>query len=513
MPSPDSTATVAGTERPMPASDQVPVEATSQTKSLALRHFIGCANVGDAINPALVSHLTGCSTYFEWNIRNPHLLALGSVIDWATEASHVWGSGMIDPDRGFGGLRAERVWALRGKLSHAALRRQGLAVRDVPLGDPGVLAPVALGLNAGEAVKRWRLGIVPHYSDRDHPALHGLSRMADTCVIDVQAAPAEFFAQLLSCEAIASSSLHGLIFAEALGIPNLWLRFPGSPLNDFKFLDWFSTTANPQAAAYVPAGREHPWDFIGRSELRGLDIDPAALAAALPAAVVDELTGRAEHFRAVADDYQVEKLPVYVVAREPAQLRTALAALAGQSVACEPVVALPAELETWAAEDLATVLEEAGLVGWPLNGKADSVDDGALDRLIQHHQDFRSSPTTITVLLDDGAWLARNRNGLAIARELLWHDPDVAAVAGPCDVRAIARARLRGESAEITVRPTALGRYETVLTSAPGTFQMRRPGTYGWQRHPTLALVQPDGLWDGELPSIEQQVLAQAVAP
>lgn len=45
---------------------------------------------------------------------------------------------------------------------------------------------------------------------------------------------------IASCDAILSSSLHGLIVAEAYGIPNVWIEF-GKPLigGHFKFHDFF----------------------------------------------------------------------------------------------------------------------------------------------------------------------------------------------------------------------------------------------------------------------------------
>lgn len=41
--------------------------------------------------------------------------------------------------------------------------------------------------------------------------------------LNVRNDPDQFLHAMKACEAIISSSLHGLIFAEALGIPNLWV--------------------------------------------------------------------------------------------------------------------------------------------------------------------------------------------------------------------------------------------------------------------------------------------------
>ena len=45
---------------------------------------------------------------------------------------------------------------------------------------------------------------------------------------------------MCACEVIVSSSLHGLIIADAYGIPTVWAKF-GNDINgnDFKFYDYY----------------------------------------------------------------------------------------------------------------------------------------------------------------------------------------------------------------------------------------------------------------------------------
>jgi len=49
---------------------------------------------------------------------------------------------------------------------------------------------------------------------------------------------------LLDCGLVLSSSLHGLIFAEAFGVPARWLQLRGSAHSEgwFKYVDYFSGT-------------------------------------------------------------------------------------------------------------------------------------------------------------------------------------------------------------------------------------------------------------------------------
>ena len=46
----------------------------------------------------------------------------------------------------------------------------------------------------------------------------------------------------MSCETIASSSLHGLIAADSFHIPNLWIKLSNRIIgNDFKYHDYYSS--------------------------------------------------------------------------------------------------------------------------------------------------------------------------------------------------------------------------------------------------------------------------------
>lgn len=62
--------------------------------------------------------------------------------------------------------------------------------------------------------------------------------------------PTEHFDDMIrfitDCELVASSSLHGIIVAEALGVPARWVKFPGAKTHstegNFKYNDYYSAT-------------------------------------------------------------------------------------------------------------------------------------------------------------------------------------------------------------------------------------------------------------------------------
>jgi hypothetical protein len=168
-----------------------------------------------------------------------------------------------------------------------------VALNDIPLGDPGFLAPALLGF-ARRRAPRSRLGIVCHYVDRRNPILQRMLAQDGVADLNVHAPPEEFLERMADCVAVASSSLHGLIFAEALGIPNLWLR-AGNEIGggDFKYLDWFTTTRHPQNAAHQLVIEDTAEALASRVELHDSMIDVHALAASFPYGQLDALRATA----------------------------------------------------------------------------------------------------------------------------------------------------------------------------------------------------------------------------
>ncbi|MBK5971202.1 hypothetical protein CCR91_21155 [Thiorhodovibrio winogradskyi] len=145
----------------------------------------------------------------------------------------------MSPEHQIPPLTRSRILALRGKLSASTLARHTGPIPDIPLGDPGFLLPTILGV--ARSAPAFELGVVPHYVDKFHPTVTAFRTNSSITVLDIQTNPKSFLQQLAHCRCVISSSLHGLIFAEALGIPNAWVVFSDQIAgNGFKFRDWFS---------------------------------------------------------------------------------------------------------------------------------------------------------------------------------------------------------------------------------------------------------------------------------
>jgi hypothetical protein len=301
-------------------------------------YFQRVRNIGDAVAPYILENVTGRATISARSTELPYILSIGSLIQTSTPQSFIWGTGLIHPSAGIGSPEARRILAVRGKLTHAELVRNGVRVGDVPLGDPGFLIPRLLGQNLS-AGPRFALGLVPHVFDRDHPFFVEAAKDPSVKVLDV-CGPAEvFFADLASCGAIASSALHGLVFGEAFGLPTLYLvvsdNFVGG---EFKFTDWFSLARNPQSAPLRPGPFVSATEIIRACEPRQIEIDEPALLQAITPKVVEECSWPAPPQRAMVPVYVCRErpLPIFILSHNEAnKLRRIISSCQRQTRAVE----------------------------------------------------------------------------------------------------------------------------------------------------------------------------------
>ncbi len=131
---------------------------------------------------------------------------------------------------------------LRGKLTHKILEKvNNTRYNYVSYGDLGLLTEYLLEKSPE---KKYELGIIPHkfdYKSEKTEILKTLSK--NHIVIDLKDEPLETLNKISECETIISSSLHGLIAADSLHIPNKRFKLSdhGHFYNvDFKFNDYYS---------------------------------------------------------------------------------------------------------------------------------------------------------------------------------------------------------------------------------------------------------------------------------
>jgi pyruvyltransferase len=231
-------------------------------------------NWGDALNPVLIERLSGTAPIrVDWRPRpqspsNPPtllervgnrvrrdvrnvwlragggpdiLLVIGSTLQHACGQTVAWGPGFIakssrciEPPR--------RIHAVRGPLTRDRLLSLGIACPEV-YGDPALLWP---RYYRPDVQSTGRIGIVPHCADQQTPWVNTMRGRDDVLVIDVTAGINEFIDALHQCDRILSSSLHGVIAADAYAIPSAWIKLSDNVVGDgFKFHDYFASVGRP----------------------------------------------------------------------------------------------------------------------------------------------------------------------------------------------------------------------------------------------------------------------------
>jgi hypothetical protein len=126
------------------------------------------------------------------------------------------------------------------------------------------------------------IGIICHYNDVSR--LAGVDGTQSYRIIDIQAGFRAVIEEVLACEAVVSTSLHGLVLAEAYGRTGAWLQIDrGKRLagGEFKFKDYLLATRREVVANRVQSGR--PLQLRCIKWLPAPDIDLQPLLGAFPA--------------------------------------------------------------------------------------------------------------------------------------------------------------------------------------------------------------------------------------
>lgn len=254
------------------------------------------ANFGDALSALVAEQVSGRAV--EWAARDrADLFGLGSLMTMVANGHGgprlpkpvVWGTGCMGPvSRDF--LEHVEVVAVRGPRTAEILGLSG-----VPYGDPGVFAADVVGTLP---VREDRVGVVPHLTMRTHPGLLAAVE-ADPRLTLIDPATSDAAAvvrQIAGCAYILSSSLHGLVVADACGVPNRWIDPDGIHGHArLKFFDYAESVGRdlgapvpPEAIGEALAGPLPEWISYGagvtESRMRLAESFPDALRTAARAA-------------------------------------------------------------------------------------------------------------------------------------------------------------------------------------------------------------------------------------
>lgn len=215
-------------------------------------------------------------------------LVIGSTIDMLCRPNtEVWGAGIIDGSKPLR-VKPRKVYAVRGPLTREKLLEEGVECPEI-YGDPALLTPLYYQPNKQ---KRYKYGIISHVSNQATVANLCLNEKCVSECTDVKIINLgqythwhDIIDQVCECESILSSSLHGLIIAEAYHVPNVWIEF-GKPLigGHFKFHDFFMSIHCDREKPIAIYGEGIPIDTINKELTRWIQgsIDLRPLLNACP---------------------------------------------------------------------------------------------------------------------------------------------------------------------------------------------------------------------------------------
>jgi pyruvyltransferase len=197
-------------------------------------------NFGDMLTPFIIEYYTGKKTKLVDREYQGKILACGSILGRALrENDFVWGTGAMS--------RCEivipkgvKIYAVRGPLTRRLIKGKCPEV----YGDPGLLLPEIYNPN----IKASGVGLLPHFDDYKRIK----EMFAGQKVINIKKPVKQVIDEVKSCKLIITSSLHGLITAEAYGIPVIWAKimktrnFRRMTGEGFKFNDYLLSTGRTE---------------------------------------------------------------------------------------------------------------------------------------------------------------------------------------------------------------------------------------------------------------------------
>ena len=218
-----------------------------------MHYWSAVENLGDALAPVIFSWMleqNGLVNRLPEN-RYVHLLTVGSVLGGNSFDATVWGSGihtifMANRIHELRRIRKLDIRAVRGPITRDVLLNSGYDCPEI-YGDPGILMPrIYQPAHCDE--KRYEVGMIRNFEKADY---YRSIYDKGTLVHEINVMTTDyktFIDEIVQCRRIISSSLHGIILAEAYGIPAVFLM-EGMENVLLKFYDWYFSTGRYSAKA------------------------------------------------------------------------------------------------------------------------------------------------------------------------------------------------------------------------------------------------------------------------
>lgn len=191
-------------------------------------------NVGDYLSVVVCEYmLAQKGLSFDTPVSTTkHLYGIGSIIQGGAQNATIWGSGLKNGVEDIGFLfkhtRKLDIRLVRGPRTREALMRQGFRCPE-KYGDPALIMPL---IYAPEGGKTGEPLVVLH---------HASQIQCENSITPLYTDYKEFINRIASSSLVISSSLHGIILAEAYDVPAVLLD-DDAVKNKFKYEDYYYST-------------------------------------------------------------------------------------------------------------------------------------------------------------------------------------------------------------------------------------------------------------------------------
>lgn len=202
-------------------------------------------NWGDFVNVKLAELIsTKTIIPYKYSYKKETIAMMGSILPWAIDKNTIiWGSGTLSSQDPLWNTieKPLSVRAVRGPLTRQLLLSRGIDCPEV-YGDPALLFP---RFYSPSVEKRYKFGVILHVSTQANSAVYSKLNAilgGNMLIINLKQFSSwnSFIDDICSCNTILSSSLHGIIIADAYEIPNAWISLDENhPDNNFKFKDYY----------------------------------------------------------------------------------------------------------------------------------------------------------------------------------------------------------------------------------------------------------------------------------
>lgn len=225
-------------------------------------------NVGDSLNQTILNWL-GMKFEGVTNDKNTKgkFIGCGSLMTAARKGDVVWGTGIMRPNAKYSKATGAKFLAVRGKNTRELLMDAGVKKIPEVYGDPALLLPLIYDPKWDFGNGDVKVAYMPHYIEKEEFWKQKKKLKPGETFIDAETKNwKKVVRQIKQADLLVTSSLHGIIIADAYGVPVEWVGYSEGKIvgGKWKFYDYFSITGRSKRKNY---GKLPP---VSRSRIKEL---------------------------------------------------------------------------------------------------------------------------------------------------------------------------------------------------------------------------------------------------